>query len=62
MTVPVFLQAFFRTYDYPNVYHNTTERMMSNGQATGGLAADANLGWKGAEKYVAVAPQKSADR
>ena len=28
-----------------------------NGQATGGLAVDANLGWKGAEKYVAVVPQ-----
>jgi arylsulfatase len=28
-----------------------------NGQATGGLAVDANLGWKGAEKYVAIVPQ-----
>jgi arylsulfatase A-like enzyme len=28
-----------------------------DGQATGGLAVDANLGWKGAEKYVAVVPQ-----
>jgi len=28
-----------------------------DGQATGGLAVDTNLGWKGAEKYVAVAPQ-----
>jgi arylsulfatase A-like enzyme len=28
-----------------------------NGQATGGLAVDANLGWKGPEKYVAVVPQ-----
>lgn len=28
-----------------------------NGQATGGLAVDTNLGWKGAEKYVATAPQ-----
>jgi arylsulfatase A-like enzyme len=28
-----------------------------NGQATGGLAVDSNLGWKGAEKYVAVVPQ-----
>ena len=27
------------------------------GQATGGLAVDANLGWKGAEKYVATVPQ-----
>ena len=24
---------------------------------TGGLAVDTNLGWKGAEKYVATAPQ-----
>ena len=28
-----------------------------DGQATGGLAVDSNLGWKGPEKYVAVAPQ-----
>ena len=28
-----------------------------DGQATGGLAVDTNLGWKGAEKYVATAPQ-----
>jgi arylsulfatase len=28
-----------------------------NGQATGGLAVDSNLGWKGAEKYVAIVPQ-----
>ena len=28
-----------------------------NGQATGGLAVDTNLGWKGAAKYVATAPQ-----
>jgi arylsulfatase A-like enzyme len=28
-----------------------------NGQATGGLAVDTNLGWKGPEKYVATAPQ-----
>ncbi len=28
-----------------------------NGQATGGLAVDANLGWKGPEKYVAGVPQ-----
>jgi arylsulfatase A-like enzyme len=28
-----------------------------DGQATGGLAVDSNLGWKGAEKYVAVTPQ-----
>ena len=28
-----------------------------DGQATGGLAVDANLGWKGPDKYVATAPQ-----
>jgi len=28
-----------------------------NGQQTGGLAVDTNLGWKGAEKYVATVPQ-----
>ncbi len=28
-----------------------------NGQPTGGLAVDANLGWKGPEKYVATCPQ-----
>jgi len=28
-----------------------------NGQATGGLAVDSNLGWKGPEKYVAIVPQ-----
>ena len=28
-----------------------------NGQATGGLAVDTNLGWKGAAKYVATVPQ-----
>lgn len=28
-----------------------------NGQSTGGLAVDSNLGWKGAEKYVATVPQ-----
>ena len=28
-----------------------------DGQATGGLAVDSNLGWKGPEKYVAAAPQ-----
>jgi arylsulfatase A-like enzyme len=28
-----------------------------DGQATGGLAVDSNLGWKGPEKYVAVVPQ-----
>ena len=28
-----------------------------NGQATGGLAVDSNLGWKGPEKYVAGVPQ-----
>ena len=28
-----------------------------DGQATGGLAVDSNLGWKGAESYVATVPQ-----
>jgi len=28
-----------------------------NGQSTGGLAVDTNLGWKGPEKYVATVPQ-----
>ena len=28
-----------------------------NGAATGGLAVDSNLGWKGEEKYVATVPQ-----
>ena len=28
-----------------------------DGQTTGGLAVDANLGWKGAKKYVATVPQ-----
>lgn len=28
-----------------------------NGQATGGLAVDTNLGWKGPDKYVATVPQ-----
>lgn len=28
-----------------------------NGQSTGGLAVDSNLGWKGPEKYVATVPQ-----
>jgi arylsulfatase A-like enzyme len=28
-----------------------------NGQETGGLAVDTNLGWKGAEKYAATVPQ-----
>jgi arylsulfatase A-like enzyme len=28
-----------------------------DGQSTGGLAVDSNLGWKGQEKYVATVPQ-----
>jgi arylsulfatase len=28
-----------------------------DGAATGGLAVDSNLGWKGPEKYVAIVPQ-----
>lgn len=30
-----------------------------DGAPTGGLAVDANLGWKGADKYVATVPQVS---
>ena len=29
----------------------------ADGQATGGLAVDSNLGWKGPESYVATVPQ-----
>ena len=29
----------------------------TDGQPTGGLAVDSNLGWKGAESYVATVPQ-----
>ncbi|HTA56014.1 MAG TPA: hypothetical protein VK755_14815, partial [Candidatus Acidoferrales bacterium] len=29
----------------------------ATGAPTGGLAVDTNLGWKGAEKYVATVPQ-----
>jgi arylsulfatase A-like enzyme len=41
-------------------YHNF--KFMFNlrgddGQQTGGLAVDSNLGWKGPEKYVAIVPQ-----
>jgi hypothetical protein len=28
-----------------------------DGQSTGGLAVDSNLGWKGREKHVATVPQ-----
>ena len=28
-----------------------------DGQATGGLAVDSNLGWKGPDKYVSIVPQ-----
>ena len=30
-----------------------------DGAPTGGLAVDTNLGWKGAEKYVATVPRSS---
>lgn len=30
-----------------------------DGASAGGLAVDSNLGWKGAEKYVATVPQVS---
>ena len=29
----------------------------TDGERTGGLAVDTNLGWKGADKYVATVPQ-----
>ena len=28
-----------------------------DGASTGGLSVDTNLGWKGAEKYIAIVPQ-----
>jgi arylsulfatase len=38
-------------------YKATFNLRGDNGQATGALAVDSNLGWKGAEKYVATVPQ-----
>ena len=32
-----------------------------DGAQTGGLAVDSNLGWKGAESYVATVPQVFID-
>jgi arylsulfatase A-like enzyme len=43
----------FRWHQYKFVFNLRGD----DGQATGGLAVDTNLGWKGAEKYVATAPQ-----
>jgi arylsulfatase A-like enzyme len=43
----------FRWHQYKFVFNLRGD----DGQATGGLAVDSNLGWKGAEKYVAVTPQ-----
>jgi arylsulfatase len=43
----------FRWHQYKFVFNLRGD----DGQATGGLAVDANLGWKGPEKYVATAPQ-----
>lgn len=38
-------------------YKATFNLRGDNGQATGGLAVDTNVGWKGPEKYVATVPQ-----
>jgi len=38
-------------------YKATFNLRGDNGAQTGGLAVDTNLGWKGAEKYVATVPQ-----
>jgi arylsulfatase A-like enzyme len=43
----------FRWHQYKFVFNLRGD----DGQATGGLAVDSNLGWKGPEKYVAGAPQ-----
>ena len=43
----------FRYHNYKFVFNLRGD----DGQATGGLAVDSNLGWKGAAKYVAGAPQ-----
>jgi len=43
----------FRWHQYKFVFNLRGD----DGQATGGLAVDTNLGWKGAEKYVATVPQ-----
>jgi hypothetical protein len=43
----------FRWHNYKFVFNLRGD----DGQATGGLAVDSNLGWKGPEKYVATAPQ-----
>jgi len=43
----------FRWHQYKFVFNLRGD----DGQATGGLAVDSNLGWKGQEKYVAAAPQ-----
>ena len=42
-----------RTGNYKFVYNLRGD----DGASTGGLAVDSNLGWKGAEKYVATVPQ-----
>nr|WP_261342073.1 arylsulfatase [Thalassoglobus neptunius] len=40
-----------------NQYKFVTNLRGDDGQATGGLSVDSNLGWKGGEKYVATVPQ-----
>jgi arylsulfatase A-like enzyme len=42
-----------RVFNYKAVFNLRGD----DGQPTGGLAVDTNLGWKGAEKYVATVPQ-----
>ena len=51
-----------RTNSHPAHAASATTRRCSTcaattGSLTGGLAVDTNLGWKGAEKYVATVPQ-----
>ncbi len=47
------LPGALRWHEYKFVFNLRGD----DGAQTGGLAVDANLGWKGAEKYVAVVPQ-----
>src|SRR5262249_40852069 len=42
-----------RWHNYKRVFNLRGD----NGAQTGGLAVDTNLGWKGAEKYIATVPQ-----
>jgi arylsulfatase A-like enzyme len=42
---------------FPDMDPKLREMRGDDGQPTGALAVDSNLGWKGAEKYVATVPQ-----